>query len=630
MQEKEFKLNDYLTVKLEYIEYLNDNKGLVPKWEVESWYEGFNEVNIYISGSFIKPRRYRGNYYNLIEKTANSIPFKDINMDSITIDEIASYLDHSLNKYCYSKDPKNEKWNVYKVSPEIEFWGLCSNLQVWVENNYDTTLLHRGIAFPLLKELVKAGDPKAVQVFKKEIIKRIISNSRYIIPYLIEKEFLESLDIVDISEILKTPEVQLFEIIIEELKWIDTKLFINSKKLINNIGEYSSEYIKTKFFEIIQKGNIDFIKNSILLGLFDFLEPLELENLLNNAKFNMKLKIVQAIDETQNTDVFIYIILKTLDEKTLIDIYDKLEPDFRKKFNEKLRHIIYHNNEYLNIQEKVYKFYDFLVDTYNVRKIDSVIYNGNFYSVNNLELSICGKGINKISEIMGLDKLYNLKILNLHSNNISKIEGLNALVNLEHLNLARNNISKIEGLDTLINLEHLNLTFNKIRETSGLENLKSLKSLYLNKNQILKIELMENLVNLRSLDLSNNQIITLKGLNNIKNLKWVELENNKINEIEDKLTLKRLTYLGLQSNNIFEIKNLEALPKLEVLNLNKNKISNLIGLKNVKIKYKLHLKDNNISEDLVEELTGEPQYIHHLNPVVNHQKLIENLEKLKK
>lgn len=39
------------------------------------------------------------------------------------------------------------------ITPEAEFWGHCSNLQVWAENDYDTRLLHSNLSFPLLKKL---------------------------------------------------------------------------------------------------------------------------------------------------------------------------------------------------------------------------------------------------------------------------------------------------------------------------------------------------------------------------------------------------------------------------------------------------------------------------------------------
>ena len=64
--------------------------------------------------------------------------FKDY--DSIqSIDEAAEYLNRTLER------------GYRKIDPETEFWGHCSNLEAWAENNYDTRFLHRNLAFPLLK-----------------------------------------------------------------------------------------------------------------------------------------------------------------------------------------------------------------------------------------------------------------------------------------------------------------------------------------------------------------------------------------------------------------------------------------------------------------------------------------------
>jgi hypothetical protein len=80
-----------------------------------------------------------------------------------------------------------------KLNPEEEFWGHCSNIQAWVENNYDTKLIHYNLAFPLLKRLTEVGDPLAKRVFKEEIAKRYNSGFPSVVKYLEEEGFLEYL-----------------------------------------------------------------------------------------------------------------------------------------------------------------------------------------------------------------------------------------------------------------------------------------------------------------------------------------------------------------------------------------------------------------------------------------------------
>ncbi len=55
----------------------------------------------------------------------------------------------------------------------MEFWGHCSNLQVWSDYDYDTALLDKSLAFPLLRKLKEVGDPRASKSsFKEEIAER--------------------------------------------------------------------------------------------------------------------------------------------------------------------------------------------------------------------------------------------------------------------------------------------------------------------------------------------------------------------------------------------------------------------------------------------------------------------------
>ena len=75
------------------------------------------------------------------------------------------------------------------VSPIDEFWGHCSNLEAWAENNYDTRLLEMRLAFPLLKKLSDAGDLTAKRVFKDEVASRLDSGFAPTIAYLIEEGY---------------------------------------------------------------------------------------------------------------------------------------------------------------------------------------------------------------------------------------------------------------------------------------------------------------------------------------------------------------------------------------------------------------------------------------------------------
>ena len=62
--------------------------------------------------------------------------------------------------------------------------------------------------------------------------------------------------------------------------------------------------------------------------------------------------------------------------------------------------------------------------------------------------------------------------INLHCNNISEIENLDRLKNLKHLDLSSNHIKRIQGLNGLKSLVTLNLSCNELMIVEGLENLR--------------------------------------------------------------------------------------------------------------------------------------------------------------
>ncbi len=110
-----------------------------------------------------------------------------------SIDEAAPHLNSSLEG-SVNMTPK--------IPPETEFWGHCSNLQAWAENQYNTNLLHSNISFPLLKKLTNLGDPMAKKVFKEEIVARFINGFPSVVSYLTHRNYLNFLNNEEIETLL--------------------------------------------------------------------------------------------------------------------------------------------------------------------------------------------------------------------------------------------------------------------------------------------------------------------------------------------------------------------------------------------------------------------------------------------
>lgn len=133
---------------------------------------------------------------------------------------------------------ENRQEEKYEIIPEEEFRAHVSNLQAWVEHDYDTRLLHRNLAFPLLKSLTELGDPSAKKVFKEEVASRIESGSLNVLIYLVNEGYLDYLNKEEIEVIFDTPNSKIYKNLLEALK--DKKIVTEdvSPHILEKIFEY--------------------------------------------------------------------------------------------------------------------------------------------------------------------------------------------------------------------------------------------------------------------------------------------------------------------------------------------------------------------------------------------------------
>ena len=174
----EYKINKYLTLKLEY-----------------------GKIYIYVNGvRFLQCIR-----------LALKIPIETIpNYNEVdSIDEAAEVYDKYVwdNRIIEGLDPIKYTNDPHSITPEQEFWGHCSNLQAWVEFNYDTRIMFRNMAFPLLKELARAGDPQARRAFREEIAMRLESGHPSVVEYLIQENYLQYLSKEELKTVIESSPV---------------------------------------------------------------------------------------------------------------------------------------------------------------------------------------------------------------------------------------------------------------------------------------------------------------------------------------------------------------------------------------------------------------------------------------
>ena len=203
---EDFKINDYISVKLEY-----------------------GKTNIYIKGELFQQCKF---LLLFIPTDENSL-LEEIN----SIDEASEKLNFSLDPDVRWIEPEL-RGKINNINFETEFWAHCSNLQVWAENNYDTRFLHSNLAFPLLKKLTEEGDPIAHKRFKEDIGKRYFTGVENVQIYLEEEGYLEFLSKEEIRSFINSGSDVIGEL--ETILGIDleiTTLLENFYRILIKKGE---------------------------------------------------------------------------------------------------------------------------------------------------------------------------------------------------------------------------------------------------------------------------------------------------------------------------------------------------------------------------------------------------------
>ncbi len=169
-----------------------------------------------------------------------------------SIDEVADVIKKKTiwkNQIIQGSDAIPDLNQRHDITPIQEFWGHCSNLQMWFEHDYDTRLLHTNLSFPLLKKLTEVGDPKAKNVFKNEIRDRILEGGSNVFMFLKQEGYVQYLAKKDITLIFEEKFFKIFE----QQDYTQIRDMIKNPyifNITNNISDYSGIFLKE--FNIFQ------------------------------------------------------------------------------------------------------------------------------------------------------------------------------------------------------------------------------------------------------------------------------------------------------------------------------------------------------------------------------------------
>ncbi|MFX0178241.1 MAG: leucine-rich repeat domain-containing protein, partial [Candidatus Hodarchaeota archaeon] len=342
---------------------------------------------------------------------------------NIPVDRIEEYDEiKSIDEAAVKLNRKMER-NHRIISPETEFWGHCSNLQAWADNEYDTRILHRTMAFPLLKALADAGDPLARSRFKEEIAMRYATGHPTVVRFLTQNGYLHYLTEDEFESILIDID---FPSIDEFTRKISS--FLRERENPDSLRQIKS--LTSKFLNEFRFSYKYLILLKSMEKIPEDLRQKFVEIVINRYKNNRSFPILKFLNKTQ-------INFENIKVKTV-------------SYNERLIGVITANK--LNLRNKM------IDEIKKIKGLDEIS-----REIEEIDLSN-----NRITEIKDLQRFENLKKINLKNNYIKRIENLETLKNLELIDLSGNiDIEEIpDSLIELTSLKMIKLTGCRIKKFS--------------------------------------------------------------------------------------------------------------------------------------------------------------------
>ncbi len=417
---KEFKVNNFITLKLE------KSKTVI----------------------YVKDKRFIQCKYLLIDISANEIELYE---DIKSIDDASNNLDHTLE---YVKINR-------KIPAEMEFWGHCSNLQVWREHNYDTRLLHSNLAFPLLKKLTDVGDQIAKRVFKEEIAKRMESGHKSVVTYLISENYLNYLNDEELEIVLINLKISIAREFSKKYKEILDEVDLNCllDLLLDNIKD-------SKVLKLKQIGLLKSDKKEIQAG-FKIRSKRVVKIKLVNYGLTVIPESIGSLEKLENLDLSHNRIKKIPESIGFLQNLQKLNLGINQihEIPESLGNLIslkqikLDHNQLTNLPESIT----------NLKSLEF--------------LSLWSNSLVALPERIG--DLTSLQIIGLSYNNLIKIpETISNLNSIQTLDLSNNHLTKIpEKIGYLKSLQVLWLNDNYLEDLPpSITSIASLKQVYLFSN----------------------------------------------------------------------------------------------------------------------------------------------------
>jgi hypothetical protein len=464
--------------------------------------------------------------------------------------------DKKIDIYTGKKKFKNSNlifWNISKYlfgiskdpSVEAHFKDYCAHFQEWTDSNYNLRLLYPDAlqdftGFRVLEQLMDAGDPKAREAFKEEVVRRFREGSlkdkasymkkRYFnLKYFTKEELGVILEDFNFSDLFNLP-------LREALQLLDKLAFLEF--------EAAEKIMREDVIELFKNGDPPTKLMILQGGYLRFYSSQQLDKLFEEHPIDELAKGYTQFYLDGYMDSFPKYILKftNLRKFSMKHSVFRTLPDFVGKFT-RLEELDLNYNLFTELPEamKNLRNLEYLyLDKNKFRKFPEVI-----TKLSNLKgLSLLDNYLELLPESIG--NLKNLRWILLEDNNLKELpQSICNLIYLKRLYLDTNNLKELpECLGNLSRLKHIDLGYNRLQTLpDSIGNLKNLKILFLGYN------------NLKELP---------KSIGNLKNLERMYLNHNNLKKLPS--TMKNLTNLGelfLRGNQITRIPEfIRTLPNL--------------------------------------------------------------------
>jgi Leucine-rich repeat (LRR) protein len=223
--------------------------------------------------------------------------------------------------------------------------------------------------------------------------------------------------------------------------------------------------------------------------------------------------------------------------------------------------------------------------------IDTVSFRMLVEMVNIKELDLAGD--KSVESLQPLERLYELKSLNVSHTSIRDIQPLRNLTSLEELNLSHTPVSELEPLKYSTNLVYLDVSNTNVSELNVLRNFSKLRTLRCNSTLIFDLVPISGL---KEYEFANTAVTSLSPLSELTALEQVNFSSTNITDLRPLSGLSALQIVNMDYTPVSSLSPLSDLDSLRIIYLNNTPVRNLEPLKDISGLQKIYCDDTQIDE----------------------------------